>query len=60
MYSWYDLADTSFDTSLFTEVSDIFAAFSYNDTCILSAHESTKGEDVTSGRGGRSGIVRGG
>ncbi len=60
MDSWYDLADTSFDTSLFTEVGDIFTAFSYNDACILCAHESAKGEDVTSGWGGRSRIVRGG
>jgi len=58
VHSLCDFADTGFDTSLFTEVSDIFTAFPYNDTCILRAHESTKGKYVTPGRGRGSGIMR--
>jgi hypothetical protein len=40
----HDFGDTSFDASVLTEVSNVFALLSYDDTGITGADEGTEGE----------------
>jgi hypothetical protein len=58
MDAWYDFADAGFDSSLLTEVGNIFTTLAYDDASILGTNKSTKGKDVTSGWGRRSGALR--
>jgi hypothetical protein len=54
-----NFGDACFDTSLLTEVGNIFTTFSNDDAGIPCTDESTKGQNITSGRRGRSRALRG-
>jgi len=45
-----DLANTSFDTSLLAQISDVLPCFSDDNTSILGANESAESQSVMSGR----------
>jgi hypothetical protein len=51
MDAGYDSADARFDSSLLTEVGNIFTALPDDDASIPRTHESTKGQNVMSGWG---------
>ena len=58
VHTWDDLANTSLDTSLVAEVSDVFACLADDDASILGADESTESKNLVSGGRGRTRLVR--
>jgi len=54
-----NFGDARFDTSLLTEVGNIFTTLSNDDASVPRTHKSTEGENITSGWRGRSRALRG-
>jgi hypothetical protein len=62
MYARNDFAHTSFDAGLLPQICNIFSSSFDDDTGILGAHESTKGEgfSFSGARGRGAGLGQGG
>ena len=54
MHARDDLADTSLDSSMVTDVCDILASLADDDPGILGANECTEGQTIASNGGGRT------